>query len=312
MKPDMSVLPGGRALKSGPGRFKLSRRMTVTAYTFLAIPLLFFLGIRIFPTVYAFAMSFFNVSGDGYTLANYREMFGSEVFWRALTNTLLYVVITVPFQLAIGVSLALLIGKVQRFKGIYRTLYFLPYITSTVAVSWVWRLMFSKDNGLINAVLGLFHIPAQQWLQNPKLALISVSIVIIWQASGFAMLIFLAGLESIPKTYFEAARIDGASSWKLFWRITWPLLNPTFVFLAITGVIGALQTFTQIANLTGGSGGMAGGPLNSTLSMVVHVYNQGFNNFNLPYASAVTFVLFFLILIVTLIQMKVLNKTYEY
>jgi multiple sugar transport system permease protein len=122
----------------------------------------------------------------------------------------------------------------------------------------------------------------------------------------------MAGLESIPKSYYEAARIDGASGWQLFWKITWPLLNPTFVFLSVTGVIGALQTFTQIANLTGGSGGQAGGPLGSTVSIVVYVYNEGFNNFNLPFASTVSVVLFALILLVTLVQMKLINRTYEY
>ncbi|QAY66324.1 carbohydrate ABC transporter permease [Paenibacillus protaetiae] len=235
-------------------RLTLENKKTRTAYTFLALPLLFFLGIRIAPTLYAFAMSFFKQSGPGYTLSNYEEMFTSQVFWRAIANTLLYVVITVPFQLGIGLVLALLIGRVNRFKGFYRTFYFLPYITSAVAISWVWRLMYDQDNGIINIFLKGLHLPAQKWLHDPQLALISVSIVIIWQASGFSMLIFMAGLESISKSYYEAARIDGASRWNLFWAITWPLLNPTIVFLSVTGVIGALQTFTQIANMTGAAG----------------------------------------------------------
>jgi multiple sugar transport system permease protein len=205
-----------------------------------------------------------------------------------------------------------MIGRIRRLKGFYRTIYFLPYITSAVAVSWVWRLLYDPSMGFLNTLLSIFHIPPQKWLLNPKEALLSVSVVIIWQASGFTMLIFMAGLEAIPKTFYEAAKIDGATNWQLFWRITWPLLNPTFVFLAVTGVIGALQTFTQIANLTGGSGGEAGGPLNSTLSIVVYVYNQGFNDFNLPFASAVTVVLFFLILFVTAVQIKLLNRSYEY
>jgi multiple sugar transport system permease protein len=289
----------------------LQHRRSLTAYTFLAIPLIFFLGIRIAPTIYAFAMSFFDQSG-GFTLENYKEMFASEAFRRAIINTLLYVVITVPCQMAIGIVLALLISRVRRLKGFYRTVYFLPYITSAVAISWVWRLMYDPDTGFLNVLLGWFHIPPQQWLRSPSEALISVSIVMIWQAAGFAMLIFMAGLEAIPKMYYEAARIDGASSWQVFWRVTWPLLNPTLVFLAVTGVIGALQTFTQIANLTGGSGGLAGGPLNSTLSIVVYVYNEGFNNFNLPLASAVSVVLFAMILLVTIVQMRLLSRSYEY
>lgn len=293
-------------------KMTLKGRGNLTAYTFLAIPLLFFIGIRIVPTLYAFAMSLMKNDGTGFTLANFQQMFASPDFARALLNTFLYVIITVPFQMAAGIGLALLIGRVKRFKGIYRTIYFLPYITSTVAISWVWRLMYDPDNGIMNYLFGLVHIPAQQWLRSPSEALLSVSIVMIWQNAGFAMLIFMAGLEAIPRTMYEAARIDGANAWNSFWRIAWPLLNPTLVFVAVTGVISALQTFTQIANLTGGSGGNAGGPLNSTLSIVVYVYNSGFNDFNLQYASAITVVLFAIILVVTMIQLKVLNKSYEY
>lgn len=307
-----STSPGSAVGVPRQPRMSLHARNTATAYIFLAVPLLFFLCIRIAPTIYAFLMSFFKNGGTGFTLENYHQMFMSQVFWRALLNTLLYVVITVPCQLAIGISLALMISRVKRLKGFYRTVYFLPYITSSVAISWVWRLMYDPTAGVINVFLGWLDIPSQQFLQSPSEALVSVSIVIIWQAAGFAMLIFMAGLEAIPKMYFEAARIDGASNWQVFWRVTWPLLNPTLVFLAITGVISGLQTFTQIENLTGSSGSQAGGPLNSTVSMVVYTYNQGFTNFDLPFASAVTVVLFVLIMIVTVIQLKVLNRSFEY
>lgn len=293
-------------------RMSLHTRHTSTAYIFIAVPLLFFLTMRIAPTVYAFLMSFFKNGGTGFTLQNYHDMFTSPVFWKALLNTLLYVVITVPIQLGVGVCIALMIGRIKRLKGFYRTIYFLPYITSAVAVSWVWRLMYDPSMGVINVFLGWFGIPSQKFLQTPGEALLSVSVVMIWQAAGFAMLIFMAGLEAIPKMYFEAARMDGASGWQIFWRVTWPLLNPTLVFLTITGVITGLQTFTQIENLTASSGGQAGGPLNSTVSMVVYTYNQGFTNFNLPFASAVTVALFVMILIVTVVQLKVLNRSFEY
>jgi multiple sugar transport system permease protein len=320
-------LPGGIAVMTLPAsepagaerpssRFSanltLRGKQNLTAYIFLAIPMCFFLGIRIAPTIYAFAMSFFKNVGTGLTLSNYHDVLTSTTFWRAVLNTLMYVVITVPCQMALGVIIALMIGRIRKLKGFYRTVYFLPYITSAVAISWVWRLMYDPSMGLLNAFFGWFHLPAQSWLQNPTEALVSVSIVMIWQNVGFAMLIFMAGLEAIPRMLYEAARVDGASSWQVFWRITWPLLNPTLVFLAVTGVISALQTFTQIANLTGGSGGEAGGPLNSTVSIVLYVYNVGFSDFNLPLASAVTVFLFLLILLVTMIQLKVLNREYEY
>lgn len=156
------------------------------------------------------------------------------------------------------------------------------------------------------------HIPPQGFLGDPNESLLSVSAVMIWQAMGFSMLIFMAGLEAVPKHFYEAAQIDGASKWKMFWKITFPLLNPTIVFLAVTGVIQSLQSFTQIQNLTGGSAANAGGPLNSTLSIVVYMYKNAFTDFNMEYASAITVVLFIIILLVTLIQLRILNKSYEY
>jgi len=291
---------------------KLKTKRTLVAYTFLTVPVLFFLCVRIFPTLYAFSLSFKAQGISGFTVINYEELFKDSAFWRSVLNTFLYVIITVPLQMAFGLFIALGIERIHHLKWFYRIIYFLPYITSTVAVSWVWRLMYDKNTGLLNHILSWFHIPPQGWLGDPKEALISVSIVMIWQAMGFSMLIFMAGLQAIPRQFYEAAQIDGASKWKMFWHITFPLLNPTIVFLAVTGVISALQTFTQIQNLTASSGGVAGGPLNSTSSMVVYMFNNAFTDFNMEYASAVTVILFILILLVTLIQLRVLNRSYEY
>jgi multiple sugar transport system permease protein len=308
-----SQLSLGQGTHLGPGRaLKLQTKRALTAYTLLVVPLLFFICIRIIPTLQALWMSLFTQHSHSMTLQNYRELFQDQTFWTAVTNTLWYVVITVPLQMLVGLILALMIQRIRRLRWLYRMIYFLPYITSTVAVSWVWRLMYDKNTGLINAVLGWFHIPPQPWLTSPSQALLSVSIVIVWQNAGFSMLIFMAGLEAVPRQFYEAAKIDGAGHWNMFRRITWPLLNPTIVFLAVTGVISALQTFTQIENLTGGSGGFAGGPLNSTLSMVVYMYNSAFSDFNLQYASAIAVFLFVVILGVTLLQLRVLSRTYEY
>ncbi|CAM3698841.1 carbohydrate ABC transporter permease [Alicyclobacillus pomorum] len=290
----------------------LRTRRTLTAYSFLLIPLLFFVCIRIAPMIYAFAMSFTEQNESGFTLSNYQQLIHDGTFWRAALNTLLYVVITVPLQMAIGLCIALAVERVQSLRWFYRMVYFLPYITSTVAVSWVWRLMYDANTGLLNEVLSWFHIPPQGWLSSPSQALVSVSIVMIWQAAGFNMLILLAGLKAVPRHFYEAAQLDGAGKWNTFWRVTWPLLNPTIVFLAVTGVITALQTFTQIENLTASSGQEAGGPLHSTLSVVVYMYDSAFSNFNLQYASAIAVFLFLFILLVTVLQLRVLNKAYEY
>ncbi|MED1203720.1 carbohydrate ABC transporter permease [Heyndrickxia acidicola] len=291
---------------------KLKTKRALTAYSFLAIPLLFFLCVRIVPTLYSFSMSFSHQDGSGFTLVNYQKLMKDPVFCKAVWNTVKYVIITVPVQMALGLIIALAIERVHHFRWFYRMIYFLPYITSVVAVSWVWRLMFDPNVGFLNEFLGLVGIHPQNWLSDPKQALLCVSGVMIWQSMGFSMLIFMAGLQGIPKQLYEAAQMDGAGGWKIFWRITLPLLNPTIVFLAVTGVIQALQTFTQIENLTGGSSADAGGPLNSTISMVVYMYKNAFQDFNMQYASAVAVVLFIFILLVTLLQMKILNKSYEY
>lgn len=291
---------------------KLQTRRTLTAYAFLTIPLLFFLSIRIFPTLYAFSLSFMTQDHASGTMDNYKQLLQDPVFWKSVLNTGLYVIVTVPLQMAFGLIIALGIQRVRRFRWLYRVIYFLPYITSIVAVSWVWRLMYDQNTGVFNQILTWLHIPPQGFLGDPNESLLSVSAVMIWQAMGFSMLIFMAGLEAVPKHFYEAAQIDGASKWKMFWKITFPLLNPTIVFLAVTGVIQSLQSFTQIQNLTGGSAANAGGPLNSTLSIVVYMYKNAFTDFNMEYASAITVVLFIIILLVTLIQLRILNKSYEY
>lgn len=289
----------------------LRSKRTVTAYGFLVLPLIFFLGIRIFPTLEALSLSVQTQKG-ALTGANYQSLFSDPVFWRAILNSLLYLVITVPFQIAIGLLLAVAIERVRHLKWFYRIIYFLPYITSIVAVSWVWRLMYDPNFGLFNEILGLVGIPPQNFLSDPKEALACVSVVMIWQMMGFSMLIFSAGLQAIPRQLYAAARIDGAGSWKIFWRITLPLLNPTLVFLAVTGGIQAMQTFTQVENLTGSSGSAAGGPLHRTTSMVVYMYNNGFIQFNMQYASAVAVVLFVIIMLITLAQLRTITRNVDY
>lgn len=290
---------------------KLKTKQALIAYSFLAIPLIFFLGIRIFPTLYAFSMSFSLTGQTGLSLDNYTKLLSDTEFGRSLLNTIMYFLITVPIQLALGLLIALAIESVGRFKWFYRIMFFLPYMTSVVAVSWVWRLIYEPHTGVLNQVLKFLHIPQQDWLSDPKQALLSISAMLIWQMVGFSMLIFMAGLQGVPRQFYEAAKIDGASKWKMFWKITFPLLNPTIVFLTVIGAIQTLQIFTQIVNLTGGSSGSLGGPLNSTSSIALYMYKQGFRDYNLEYASAITVVLFVLILIVTLVQLKILNKSYE-
>lgn len=292
-------------------RLTLERRRWLWAYTFIAIPLIFFLAIRIAPAIYAFWVSLHQwdpiaLNRPYIGFDNYRNLAGDKVFWKAMRNTWLYVIAGVPVSLILSLVIALGLQRLTRYVGFYRVIYFVPYVTSLVAVGWVWRWMY-MPNGLFNDVLDPAAIGPFKFLGSPDIALYSILVTTIWQGLGFQIIIFLAGLESIPVVYQEAAEIDGASSWQRFRDVTFPLLNPTLVFLLVTGVINYLQVFTQIRAMSSGG---TGGPLNSTISIVLYVYQQAFTSMpsKMGYASAMTFVLFAMILAITVLQLKVLSR----
>jgi len=291
----------------------LERRRWLWAYTFLAIPLLFFLTIRIWPAVQAFQLSLYDYDPLDEThkfrgFGNYADLLHDKVFWQALRNTLLYVFYGVPTGLVVSLVVALGLKRINRFRGVLRFLYFLPYVTALVAVSWVWRWLF-QSNGLLNSVLHSLHLPAQGFLNSTNQSLPAVTAVTVWYGLGFQVIIFLAGLEAIPDVFYEAASLDGASPWRRFRSITLPLLNPTIVFLTVIGVIQSLQLFTQIRSLT-----TNGGPLGSTNSLVLYVYQLSFQTLpaRMGYGAAITVVLFALILVITIFQLTVLTRRYEY
>ena len=292
-------------------RLTLERRRWLWAYWFIAIPLLFFLSIRIGPALYAFWVSLHQwdpiaLDRPYIGIENYRTLISDGVFWRAMRNTWMYVLLGVPVSLVVSLAIALGLQQLIRFVGFYRVLYFVPYVTSLVAVGWVWRWMY-MPNGLFNDVLGAVALGPFAFLGDPGIAIYSIIVTTIWQGLGFQIIIFLAGLESIPAVYQEAAAIDGATSWERFRHITFPLLNPTLVFLVITGVISNLQVFTQIRSMSSAG---TGGPLNSTISVVLYVYQEAFRSMpsQMGYASAMTVVLFLVILAITIFQLKVLSR----
>ncbi len=289
----------------------LERRRWLWAYLFIAIPLLFFLLIRIGPTLYAFWVSLHQwdpiaLDRPFIGLENFRTLRTDDVFWAAMRNTWVYVGVGVPVSLIVSLAIALGLQQLIRYVGFYRVLYFVPYVTSLVAVGWVWRWMY-MPNGLFNDILGWVGLGPYQFLGSPDQAIFSIIAMTIWQGLGFQVIIFLAGLESIPEVYHEAAAIDGASGWRQFRDVTIPLLNPTLVFLIVTGVINNLQVFTQIRAMSSQG---TGGPLNSTISIVLYVYQQAFQQLpaKMGYASAMTVVLFLMILAITIFQLKVLSR----
>lgn len=297
-------------------KWTLRQRQILWAYLFLSVSLLFFIAIRWYPTLLAFNISFrdwnvFEGAGPLVGLANYADIWEDfqkprspirSAFW----NTLRYVILGVPLQLVLALSVALLLNRVRRLAGFYRAAYFVPFVTSAVAVAFVWNWIYAPQVGLLNQLLKMVGLPMQQFLRNPDLALPAITVVAVWRSIGFAIIIFLAGLQQIPDIYYEAAQIDGASRWHTFWRITLPLLNPVLVYLAVLQTIDFLRLFDLVLNMTNG------GPLNSTTTVVLEVYNEGFGSYNMGYAAALTVILFFLILLITIFQLRVLSRRVEY
>ncbi|PRR78505.1 sn-glycerol-3-phosphate transport system permease protein UgpA [Clostridium liquoris] len=298
-------------------KLTIKGRQAMWAYIFIAVPILFFILIRIAPTLFAFNISLHEwdiLSQDKpfVFFDNFKTLFKDNIFKKAMGNTVKYVFIGVPLQLIISLCIALLINRLTKGAGIFRTIYFLPYVTSTVAVAWVWRWMFMKQGGVINQIITAFGGTAQPFLDSTGQAIYVVIANIIWQSIGFNTIIFIAGLKQIPRTYYEASSIDGASPWIQFWKITIPLLNSTVVYLVVMATIQTLQVFTQVFNITGGGQGNPGGPVNSTLSLVLYIYQAGFMNNKMGLASAATIILFSIIIIITIIQLKFLTKKVEY
>jgi len=297
-------------------RLSLRQRRWLVAYGFLALPLLFFLLIRIGPALFAFVVSAhrWDPLAERHPfvgLGNYQALLTDETFHRALTNTWIYVLIGVPISLVLGLAVALGLNQVKRFRGIYRVLYFVPYVTSLAAVSWVWRWMYSSPTGLFNDVLQGLGLPAQHFLGDPEQAIYAIIATNVWYTLGFQVLISLTGLQTIPEVYYEAAAMDGAGRWQRLRHITFPLLNPTLIFLLVLGVISSLQVFTQVQNMSDQG---RGGPLDSTISLVLYTYSRGFSSLpaELGYASAIVVVLFVMVLAVTIVQLRLLQRRVEY
>jgi multiple sugar transport system permease protein len=226
--------------------------------------------------------------------ANYLALARDPLFWRALLNTVTFVALATPLSIAASLVAALLVtGAAVRMAGIFRTLFFLPVVTSLVAVAVVWRYVYHPRFGLLNYGLGLLGIAPHDWLGDPLLALPALVVLAVWKHFGFNMVVFMAGLQSIRPSLYEAASIDGAGRFDQFRHVTLPMLRPTMAFVALMTLIGNFQLFAEPYIMT------RGGPSNRTLSVVLYMYEQGFRWWNLGYAAALALVLFAIILMVS-------------
>lgn len=239
-------------------------------------------------------------------LDNYVRLLSDDVFHNALINTASYSLALILIDVPIALGLALLLDMNLRGTRIYSASIFLPVVVSWVVVSLIWSWLYNPDYGMINSFLGLFGSEGLSWLNSRQTSLASIIIMSIWKHIGFNMVIFLAGLKGIPNTYYEAAAVDGAKRWDRFRYITLPLLKPTSFFVVVVTLIFSFRLFTQVFVMTGG------GPVNSSISIVYYFWQQGFQEFNMGYASAIAVVLFVIVFVFSILQQRSWGGTVEY
>jgi multiple sugar transport system permease protein len=238
---------------------------------------------------------------------NYRRLFVKDpLFWKSLENSILYAVGAVPLGLAGSLAIALLLNQPVRGVRLFRTLFYLPSLVPAVASALLWQWIFNADNGVLNLGLGFFGVPNIQWLQDDHWTMPAFIIMSLWGIGGGRMIIFLAGLQGIPEHYYEAARIDGASGWSQFRNVTLPLLSPVMFFNLILGLIGAFQVFTSAYVMTGG------GPNNASLFYALYLFRNAFEYFKLGKASAMAWILFVILLGITLVQFRASKRWVYY
>lgn len=317
-------------------RLFLSRHIDWAAYLYI-LPAFVILGVfHIYPVFAAIDISLntgpvtkFKFVG----LQNYERALASSDFWTALVNTFSFALMTIVTAMVLGLLFAYLLYQGARGQAVYRTIYFLPYVLSTVGSSIVWTWVFDPGSGLANLALGkvglqplrwlieplgVFQLISRQfnltlpgWLHGPSLALVAIAIFTIWQTVGYDIVIFLAGLTNIPGEIYEAARIDGANSLQLFRYITFPLLSPTVFFVLIISIIGSFQSFNQIYAMNTAAAQTLGGPLGTTYTLTVYMFDQLYTYSNYGYASAIAVLLSLLILVLTLANFHFVGRRTE-
>lgn len=293
------------------GRRKLFLKEEIEGWIFV-LPIL--IGTVVFsfvPVVYSLIVSFTKWDGINPPVfigaANYIRLLAEDTYFHvSVKNTIIFTFISVPLGMVGGLFLALLANQPVQLKNVFRTAYFAPSITSTVAIALVWGLMFSPNIGLLNSSLNMIGIKGPDWLGSSKWAMAAVILVQVWFVSGYNMVIYLAGLQGIPESLYESARLDGANKFQQFIHITLPMLSPTSFFLLITSIIGSFQVFNLIYVLT------QGGPAYATTVYIHYLYLNAFNYFKMGFASAMAWLLFIVLAGITFVQMKMQKRWVHY
>lgn len=291
---------------------RLARLEQRRAYRFVAPAALLMLAFTLAPValVALISLTDWQLGADSLAfvgLANYAELLQDRVFWKSLRNTFTYVAIYVPASLLLALPLALAVEASGRLRGFYRTLFFLPVTTTFVAMAVVWEFLLHPDFGLVNVLLAMVGVPRENWLAEPDTVLVALAAIGLWLRLGFYMVLFIAGLRSIPRELYEAAEIDGATgAWRRFRLVTWPLLGPTTLFVAVIALIQSFQVFETVAVLT------RGGPSKSSEVLLYTMYTEGFSFLRTGYASAITVVFMLIVFAITIAKTRFLDARVHY
>ncbi len=295
----------------GDGALSRLRRSNPIGYLFTLPYLIFFAVFVAYPVGFAVYLTVHNWNivrpeRPFVGLANFeRLLFRDELFWKALYNTGVFLVVHIPLQIVVALALAVILNQQLVARGMFRVSFFLPYVTSGAIISLVWLRLYA-DDGLLNQLLARVELGPVGWLSDQRLAMVSIAIMATWKNVGYYLMIFLASLQAIPAQLYEEANLNGASQWQRFRHITFPLLNPAFILVVILSTIGGFSLFVEPFVMT------AGGPLDSTLSLVLYLYQQAFQFLRMGYAAAIGLVLAVLIFLVTVVQRRYLEREVGY
>ena len=292
-----------------PADLTIGQKRAVWAWAFLALPVVFYVAIRFYPTVEALRASFtnWNIVGRMEFIggANYTRLAHDPAFWKVIGNTFAYLGLGVPISMLLSFVIAYFLDRVRFGHGLLRALYFVPHLTTAVAMAWVWRWFYQPPPiGAFNVWLTSLGVGQMPFLRSTTQALPAVLAPAIWAGIGFQIVVFLAGLKAIPRTYYEAAAIDGAGPWRVLFEVTLPMLRPTLVFLVVTSSIAYLRIFDYVYAMTNGQGG----PLDATKPLVLKIFETAFTHFEMGYAATQTVILFAILLLISLLQLKVLRS----
>jgi multiple sugar transport system permease protein len=293
------------------GVLSLQRRRYLIAFLFVLPAVLNFAVFRYIPILLAAQASLYDYSllggfGDFVGLKNFIRAFEDELFWTSLKVSVQFVLMKVPLQVVCSLLLALFVSRELRGMGFVRTVVFIPVVTSIVAAAVLWAMMYNRDQGLIQSILGIFGIPHTAFISSPVLALPAIVVMMVWKEVGFSTIIFVAGLKNIPQMFYEAASIDGAGKVRQFFVITLPLLKPVTLFVVVTQTISAFQVFVPVFVMT------QGGPAFATNALVYYIYQNGFQYNDMGFASAMSFVGLVLLVAISMGQFRLLKGDVEY